>query len=824
MKKITTLLMVMAGWLFAVSASVADGIVPETATAAADLTDGTYVIKLKSKTNVGYLNHYASCTGGRKFHNTNTTVDGTDLSYFWALKKSDDGETFTLQNLSSGAYVPADAERNKNMTSSTEASNAANLKYETITSPTLEGAVILYQTNYNNEGNNLYIHCNDHKDNGSTGNLSYWDGNNVGDAATTVQFVFYKVETTTVTYNLKDESGNTLETKTVENVPVGSTAVAPTFGNTTYANYNVSYYYTLTVTASDKTVTESNNTFDVQPVKGTAPFTAGAAYTVKFQANDADCLAYISGDNMTAGLTLDTWAKYSHGLWQFVESGYGVKIYNIAEKKYLQVASGDNQTKAVFTDDESAATAFVVRQNNSAGTFSIQYPGTASAFLGDHVNSNLGLWNPGSANASNALNGGRSKWTITAVDLETAQAFANARIEEVSTDAYNADGLLQLAHTADQKSAFKQSVTDAADLSALVAVDFPEGVFTPEAGAYYQIYNNREGNSYISSATIRVTTAGELNTDFDSENNRRILRNTATDALVPQLWQFETSDDAGYYYVKNANVGLYIGKITGYASAVDMPTRKEWSGTFQLIEGQSTTQAGLRQSDGYLIHAYDGANAQIIADWNGNSVADPGTNWCIKKVTEIPVTISSVGYASLALPFAVSVPEGSGVKAYIATTIEPTCLKLQELRGNVIPANTGVILGYEGGTTVNLTITTDEAANTEGNVLHAATAKRAGFEADATYVLARNSAGEAAFLQSELTIVPANKAYLLTSEIPDGTQTTAYTFRFDGTVDGIHTATKGIQTTEYYDLKGRRVLYPSRGIYVTGTGEKVLMK
>lgn len=817
--------MVMAGWLFAVSASADGYTVAETPTAAADLTDGTYVIKMKSKTNVGYLTYYASCSANRKFHNTNTTFDGTDYTYVWKLKKSEDGETFTLQNVATDVYVPADAERNKNMQSSTAESNAANLKYEAITSPTLEGAVTLYQTNNTYSGSNLYIHCNDHVDNGSSDNLSYWNGNNVGDNATTVQFVFYKVtyQTTTVTYNLKNSEGTIIETVTQTDVPEGYTAAIPTFTST--AN-GLSYYYSLALSATDKKITTTNNTFDVMLTKGTAPFTDGTAYTVKFKSSDNDCLAYISGDNMTSGLTLDTWAKYTHGLWQFSESGYGVKIYNLAEKKYLQVASSNNQTKAVFTDDESAATVFVVRQNNTTGTFSIQYPGTSCAFLGDHVNSNLGLWNPGSANETNALNSGNSQWTITAVDLTAAQAFANAKIEAEAevTEAYSSEGLLQYAFTSDQKSSFKTSVSAATDLQTLIAVAYPTGAFLPEAGAYHQIYNDRNGNSYISSATIRVSTEGELNTTFDDESNRRIFRNTASDALVPQLWQFEASDAAGYYYVKNANVGQYMGKMTGYGTAVDMPTKKEWSGTFQLVLGKSNTQAGLQQSDGHLLNAHGGVNTQIIADFNNNSMNDDGSNWCIKKVTEVPVTISSVGYASLCLPFAVAIPENSGVKAYIATTIEPTYLKLQELSGKVIPANTGVLLGYEGGTTVNLAITTDEAASTTGNVLVGATARRAGFESDATYVLARNSAGEAAFLQSELTVVPANKAYLLTSSIPTQSQTSAYTFRFGDTVDGIHTATKAAGSETYYDLNGRRVLYPSRGIYVNGNGEKVLLK
>ena len=77
--------------------------------------------------------------------------------------------------------------------------------------------------------------------------------------------------------------------------------------------------------------------------------------------------------------------------------------------------------------------------------------------------------------------------------------------------------------------------------------------------------------------------------------------------------------------------------------------------------------------------------------------------------------------------------------------------------------------------------------------------------------------------------MPANKAYLLKKNIPASAVNAAmFMFNFDGNggeVTDINTATKAeTESNVYYDLNGRRVLYPSHGIYVKGNGQKVFIK
>lgn len=96
------------------------------------------------------------------------------------------------------------------------------------------------------------------------------------------------------------------------------------------------------------------------------------------------------------------------------------------------------------------------------------------------------------------------------------------------------------------------------------------------------------------------------------------------------------------------------------------------------------------------------------------------------------------------------------------------------------------------------------------------------------YGLASKTEG-VGFYKSTIEVVPANKAYLLGSNISSSTPTTsavnAYLFHV-GETTGIGQVATDAQSepAKYYDLNGRRVLYPTRGIYVTGNGQKVLIK
>ena len=69
-------------------------------------------------------------------------------------------------------------------------------------------------------------------------------------------------------------------------------------------------------------------------------------------------------------------------------------------------------------------------------------------------------------------------------------------------------------------------------------------------------------------------------------------------------------------------------------------------------------------------------------------------------------------------------------------------------------------------------------------------------------------------------VIKGYKAYL---PIPQNLKTLRLRFA-DGMTTDIDAATLETLPAEYYDLSGRRVLNPTRGVYVTASGKKVFVK
>jgi len=168
----------------------------------------------------------------------------------------------------------------------------------------------------------------------------------------------------------------------------------------------------------------------------------------------------------------------------------------------------------------------------------------------------------------------------------------------------------------------------------------------------------------------------------------------------------------------------------------------------------------------------------------------------------------------------VQVADTSNVKAYYTQQVEDGTMTLVEITDGIIPANQGVILyNEEGSTSVDLAITTTDETIT--NALSGATARRINFDASSTYGLGKTSTNEVAFMVNTATAVPANKPYIA----KNSQSTSAISLNF-GTVDGIDAATTvdhSEKSVKYFDLNGRPVLYPVHGLYITDKGQKVLV-
>ena len=209
-------------------------------------------------------------------------------------------------------------------------------------------------------------------------------------------------------------------------------------------------------------------------------------------------------------------------------------------------------------------------------------------------------------------------------------------------------------------------------------------------------------------------------------------------------------------------------------------------------------------------------NSHAIGLWR-NGAEDAGNQWMLEPVDDVTVELDETGYASLNLPFNVVLP--AGLKAYAAVEEEADAVVIGEVEG-VVPANTGVLLNGEAGT-YTLTIDNEDKEGVE-SLFHGTTLTTTiGSDVNA-YVLAQHEGDEAPKLYqldpTERTMA-ANKAYFVSESAAASFALKMATVGIDGVLtDGDAEAVK------YYDLSGRRVLNPTKGLYVTDKGQKVLVK
>lgn len=835
--------------MFAVTASADGGVTVATSyTPAESLTDGYYVLKTRCKGKNGYIYHNPN-RSDRPFRqkleaNVPLTAVGMNLEYVWKLTKNTTDGTFTLQNVSTAAYMPAHNDNGGNFAQSTAEANAAKYQFSTFTAYTnsLAGGVLLYETNFTNT---RYVHCNETDE----PNLSYWEGGEAKDDGSVVQFAFYKVEnldeTKIATYTINYKVGDNTVFSTTNKGVKGETV--------TITKPNVSNYFALKSEPTDNLVlSDTNKEFNVVYTKSTAPFTFSTAesktwYTLSLRnAKDKNSGAgnYLirqdnnniktgnnAGESKFEAANVTTFERFNGGVWAFVESGFGVKLMNKFTGTYVKVDGGGN--KAYL---DATGTVFYVQTTSAEGAgFSLQYDG--KTYLGDHKEGNLGTWTPNVNWGEDAQNDGGSGFAIHDANLDTyvsvGKSAANASLTALTANE-EVEGKLTI-NTATSIAAAKAAVESATTVDALNAAYAKS--YNVDPAAYYRIKNvaaNDNQNAYVSSENIFVGTDGKLSTSYNANKSldRVVHRVPATNNYASQLWQFVDNNN-GTFKLKNANTDCCLGSYKSDGVALEMPIDNKHAGEYTLkattaalannVTNDSKTMLQL-VNEGHTMNAFAGAGGNTIANYD-NHDGDNGNYWQFIKVTTVPVSISAANYATVAYPFAVKVPAESGVKAYAVSAVKNGVLELSEITDGIIAANIGAILYHEGEKQVNLEITNEAATYTGANKLQGATAKRTGFAANDTYVLALNSENQAAFLKSELTTVPANKAYVLASALPAGEAgAQALNFGF-GEVTGINGVNADSNNAvEYYDLNGRRVLYPANGIFVTNTGKKVFIK
>ena len=169
---------------------------------------------------------------------------------------------------------------------------------------------------------------------------------------------------------------------------------------------------------------------------------------------------------------------------------------------------------------------------------------------------------------------------------------------------------------------------------------------------------------------------------------------------------------------------------------------------------------------------------------------------------------ATFGYADAALDL-------TDVDAY-TVTVSGDKAQLNSIQGKKIPANTGIIVKGSGDVTIPLTFdSTDEVGDNALLVSDGTVAA----DLETIYVLANGNYGVGFYLLQENNYVPAGKAYLKVLESDEAPQFIG----FGGDTTGINEALGVSATAQYYDLQGRRVAQPTKGVYIVN-GKKVYNK
>ena len=198
-----------------------------------------------------------------------------------------------------------------------------------------------------------------------------------------------------------------------------------------------------------------------------------------------------------------------------------------------------------------------------------------------------------------------------------------------------------------------------------------------------------------------------------------------------------------------------------------------------------------------------------------------GIGDCYVVARPITATVTDAKYATFAVGAAIdySTTAPSGLKAYIAY-VEDNKVKLTEV--SKVPANTAVILyaDVETNTEYTLSTTAETTDDVSANKLHVSDGTVTGDEST-IYVLANGNHGIGFYLLKSGDKLVAGKAYL---KVQNGAAQVRQFIGFGDNATGIDNIEHSISRIElYYDLQGRRVAQPAKGLYVVN-GKKVIIK
>ena len=595
-----------------------------------------------------------------------------------------------------------------------------------------------------------------------------------------------------VTYNVKDKNGSTLFTSEPQPTTAGTKIT------TLPVDYQRPFY---TYNEVDVTISNTETTVDFTATWD-GPFEISADYAsahwydmamrktwyVTSAVKDGD--AYKTQNANTMGLVEDSYQ------WAFIGNGYtGFKVINKAEGDGKSFGWTDENKKdqgiPTVMDDATGNHYWSIIPSTNTDvpdkSFCLNVPGT-NLYINQYggAGGSLKFWD----NGRNIGDAG-SAFTIFEVPSDFHEYVASEISPYIETTGYFAlqdakkstigyDDSYKTNCSFENYKSMKEKLS-AIDLSDMNNYNLPETGYYRLKNTNYNkymglkantVYGNYTGDDVTNAATVVKLTQGtdENEGKYSIQLQGKYLQGLSQSQNVP------LADNAAWFSPAITKVG---------------------SGTFSVDEEQYT-----------YIHCAGGGN---VVGWTVDAGA---SQWALEDATSINVNISAAGYATLYVPFPVTVP--TGVKAYAVGSLTGNLINLTEIEAT-IPAGTPVILEGEANT-YTFAIANEVAAYAGSNELTGSFTEMAA--PNGSYIL-QNQEGKVGFYEVDTEAaqprIPANRAYLpaLGGDVK--------AFYLGGGEDAIKSVFEGVAAGEVYDLSGRKVSKLQHGVNIVN-GKKVIVK
>lgn len=732
-------------------------------------------------------------------------------------------------------------------------------------------SVGLGKKDYTQEGGFSLILSGNATLNDVSGSLGIW--NNVGaprDGGSSLLSTVVEGNYARCTFTFKDATNNQTVVRNIYR-KVGEVPSIPA----------IPYFTATTTSLSDAVTADGENAFIVN---GTFnyPFTIAendndanswVNLSVRIQTNPTGRDLMISDNNKLYTRAdykskITNYSKFNDGLFRFVKAGntgfFKIKSRSGKFIKWNVNTSGNNHSidkvDLTTTTNETEASAFTILksecENSTDKDFSMQpvcakaaadWRNSSQYACGDHNGDYLTLWTGDSGSDSRNNDGSRFRIKDVSNEILTVAATVKSNELKVAFPNTTLGGYTDAAINT-LKSTTYNTLNDLE--TAITAMpNEASNLQTPIDGQLYRI-NFVRGNVTAAGTNAEADANGEVK----NESNKTLLALIEGTTNTPSaLVRFHK--DGEFYTVEDVNSGFYYGAYNSSNENLYLvPSNSESKGKFSIVNTfdgtvghvalkENTTSddtkrylwsCGSEANEVFNSYPYVKLHSGKHNNIPSNEAIEQGCVLSVQQNSTYPISISQAGYASLCLPFSVTLPE-SGLTAYKVSDISKNENNQNELTlvniGNTIAAGEPVIL--EGSAAdYTLTINAENGTKSTGNILTGASVKRTGIT-DEYYALAYKSlnsenadAKTAGFFRVTTTNMPANKAYLLKKDIPAQSLGAAlFFFNSNNEITGIlNVVNTENNSNAYYDLNGRRVLYPTRGIYVKGNGQKVFIK